>query len=216
MLSRALPYVHPALALSLVFRSSRQRRKWVHDIVRAARPVQSEVNVVLRTPLPPRTAPRPDQERTEPGRCLPKIVNQPQDHRIGAALRGSHVVEFWPEAVTAMLGVMFGKGMLFRSAVAAGLMQLAAIEFVVPPGWQTVGLIAGLTFGKKLEPLAVIVCRPEKLPARSSFVAQSRTHRTANSRAIRSSAEKEPFIPAVKYFGNVQWPPTFAPKRDWL
>src|SRR5258708_39533826 len=82
-------------------RSSRQRRKWVHDIVRAARPVQSEVNVVLRPPstasAPATCSSAPDQERTGARPAgLPKIVNQPQDHRIGAALRGSHVVKVLP------------------------------------------------------------------------------------------------------------------------
>src|SRR5260370_5473894 len=76
-------------------RSSRQRRKWVHDIVRAARPVQPEIDVGLRTP-PSSSAtstPAPDQERTGARPAgLPKIVNQPQNHCIGAILPASHVV----------------------------------------------------------------------------------------------------------------------------
>src|SRR5258708_26437255 len=87
---------------SLRSRSSCQRRKWIHDIVRASRPVQPKINIVLRTPptaSSPTSASAPDYERTNSGAAAcPEIVDQPEDHRIVTARPGRPLVQVLPEA----------------------------------------------------------------------------------------------------------------------
>src|SRR4029077_3324597 len=109
-------------------------------------------------------------------------------------------------------------GMKFKSAVAARLMQLAEMEFVVPPGWQEVGLIAELTFGTKIwTGLPSLYFALEKLPLRSGIVGTV-------EKASYGLLPRDPFhppkknhlLPPLKIFGMFSGPPTFAPKRDWL
>src|SRR5712692_5277743 len=79
---------------------SGQRRKRIHDVARTARPVQPKIDVVLRTPSASAatTTPTPsDDDRTESGTAAcPEVVDQPENHRIGTARRGSHVMKILP------------------------------------------------------------------------------------------------------------------------
>src|SRR6266481_9790248 len=80
--------------------SSGQRRKRIHDVARAARPVQPEIDIVLRTPSASAatiTSTASDDDRTESGTAAcPEVVDQPENHRIGAARSGSYVMKVLP------------------------------------------------------------------------------------------------------------------------
>ena|SRR5438876_4980299 len=76
-------------------RSAREQRERIHNAVRAARPVQPKINVVLRTSSSSTTAttsaaPKRPKSRTV---ARPEVVDQPQNHGVGIALRGCYIVE---------------------------------------------------------------------------------------------------------------------------
>ena len=67
--------------------SSRERGERIHDVARAARPVQPKIDVVLRAP-PPSATPAwatYDEGARALSASLAKVVNEPQHHRIRIA-----------------------------------------------------------------------------------------------------------------------------------
>src|SRR5258706_15669820 len=71
----------------LCSRSARERGEGIHDVVRAARPVQSKINIILRTPASAAsTAPSVEQTESGAAACA-DVADQPQVHRIGIARR---------------------------------------------------------------------------------------------------------------------------------
>src|SRR5439155_22519036 len=61
---------------------------------RAARPVQPEIDIVLRTTPAPAASTAPIAKPTESGTtACTKVVDQPENHRVGIAVRRGHVME---------------------------------------------------------------------------------------------------------------------------
>src|SRR5437773_7664739 len=90
--------VHPTSAgvQPLRSRASGERREWIYQVVRTARPVQPKIDVVLRSPSSSTasTPATPYGERTESRTtACAEVVDQPQHHGIGIALRGRHVAK---------------------------------------------------------------------------------------------------------------------------
>src|SRR2546427_1371765 len=199
----ALPVSPPRAGVqALCSRSPCKRRKRIHDIVRTARPVQPKVDIVLRTPPPAAPATStcaPDEEGTGARSAnLPKIVNQPQDHRIGTALRGSHIVEVL--AGRRRPNIRHGNELQERCRCRTDqrrVQHVRLVELILLPGLRI----------ENLNRLAVIIGRPGKIAA--AFVlrrhGRERIVWRTPARPV-PSPEKEPFISAVKYLGDVQWP----------
>src|SRR5260370_135174 len=209
----ALPVGPPRAGVqALCSRSSCERRKWIHYMVRASRPVQPKINMVLR---PPPTASSPtsafarDNERTNSGTAAcPEIVDQPEDHRIGTARRGRHIVKILPGRRRGDVwhDVWQRKAVQKRRR---GRTDATGRDGVCHSPRLADRWINRRTYirNKNFNRFAVIVGRCEKI-AGAFILCRYRRERIVRRTPARPvpSAEKEPFISAVKYFGDVQWP----------
>src|SRR5690242_17428987 len=84
-------------ALSTV--ATGQGRKRIHNAARTARPVQAEIEIVLRAAASPATPAAPDDDwpASSGARGGAEVVDRAEYHGIGAAVRRSHVMEVLPE-----------------------------------------------------------------------------------------------------------------------
>src|SRR5579864_861953 len=79
-----------------------QRWKGIHNAARTARPVQAEIEIVLRAPASPATPSATsddDWPASSGARGGAEVVDQAEHHGIGAAVRRSHVVEILAEGI---------------------------------------------------------------------------------------------------------------------
>src|SRR5882762_37815 len=184
--------------------SSGQRRKRIHDVARAARPVQPKIDIVLRTPstsAASNTA-ASDNNRTESGTtACPEVVDQPENHHIRTARRRSHVVKIL--AGSRRRHVRHGYELQERLCSRADQgwvdfiwhnFPLAVLELILLPGLWVVDLYW----------LAIIVCRPGKITAAfwHGRHGGKRIVRRTPARPVPPAKEK-PFVSAIKNLGNL-------------
>src|SRR5258706_11093798 len=184
----------------LCSRSARERGERIHDAVRTARPVQSKIDIILRTPASAAsTAPSAEQTESGAAACA-EVVDQPEVHRIGIALRGRHVVKVLTGSRLRNVRQRHVLQERLRCRTDQGRIELIlhAVELILLPGPRI----------ENLNGLAVVVGRRGKIAAAPIL----RGHRRecivlrAPARSI-PPAVKEPFIATFIYLWYIQRPP---------
>src|SRR6202171_1416659 len=180
-------------------RSAREQGEGIHDVVRTARPVQSKIDIILRTPASAAsTASSAEQTESGAAACA-EVVDQPEVHRIGIALRGRHVLKVLAGSCLRNVRQRDVLQERRRCRTDQGRIELIlhAVELILLPGPRI----------ENLNGLAVVVLRRGKIAAALILRGHRRECivRRAPAQSI-PSGEKEPFVAPVKYLGDIQRP----------